>query len=1564
MSTYPALVPATAPLIPVASAVKAQFDNPPDLEALVRSMLSGALGENYPTLIIDLQRTQLAVPRLTIGWDLQPFMPTVLAYLGSGTELDFTPRNNQPYYLCDDPPTWLAPAEGKLDMAVVKEVIEELTWRVPIGLQSALTHFWSAQANTGTSRLRWLSHLLKDTLSISVVQQTDLNDTHRAAIKQILDCPERADRIGQYGEGATRAYLAKATLVNSTSRSILSTRLVIELPGQVLSWSPSATVRPFKTLNSFARAWSRSIGQSVTTEEVHIKRFELDGNIFDAQSAAILNQQLTNLSMLKLPSSLGWTQLQAVYQDIADPSSIFISTPRLAPNTLAALEQKLPDWLKKAALADQALYRQFSLALASTKKNHQGKTFLSGIADIRSYTVDVLQQLMMGERSRLEPEVQPQTPEAQLAPDDIELTFHTVTGLPGTIGIEEPVTMTLTELALKNLQGRPTGRLTVRHRLGLSLPTWLTPDYITRSQGLIEQANIGGDYPKRLENLLLSNTPDAQARERLFAEHLRVQLPLLALELSLKHENGVTPLGARYVAALVKTLAADRETDGQTVVIRYLALVRKPEATADVVSNMFIIEPANIDVGPHLLYRPLYAQSLLEFATRDALLDAIVKPGALQTSVLTWLSDSARPIYDNGGFLEPHYVRFGTGDEFAPREVPAPAQLATDGASSELLQYLHNGQLMLSLYGSNARALVDQADAESVSNRESRWAVLLQGGGLIFDSLLLLPGLPRPLMLTGWLLSLARSAAQDIPALASNDAEERELAMVDVLINLGMVLLHLAPRLTPDRPAQLTTMRKMALRPIAPRRNAEEWPAPPLPKIFEGAVALPGEFPNTQSTVLDFSFFGPYRLDASQRTRLARFQVARPVPLPPAHASGTGKGLYRIDQKWHVLIDAQLYEVQLNEEASATIVLPTDNNQRGPNVRSDTDGNWSLDLGLRLHGGMPPKRIAAYQQQKQARINELKATLEGFFDQERSLFDIVEKTRSIYVQASTDTRFTPEQLALLRTRLEAALSRQLMAYQELLNSMSERIQLQIPFSEKVVISLLQKVFDNRSVALSYLATEQRILTRQWPQFTTPGPELEAAGDADPQGFLQFIKLQIDLNERAVEYVELRNNFLDQLTNLSDAGTEAANQLTSSLSPDEHTSLTLKSFLLSCLKLASSKTTASFRVQDSLDNAIDPLREYIHTHNQLNSLELESGRRLEVLDSLVEHYGQALDAVQGIELINAEELEMNYFNKLRQLLTQLYQDATTQLAAEIKPPAKPRKKPRKRVPSATGRPLRKVIKARGKGSLIGSVRPAGGEWPIEVVEIRDAYDNKVLSTYSQHGDEWVQITSPRPVAPIAKRPLDVIKGLARKLYGMFETIQRKALQYKNQARHPQEIEEILTHEASKFDTLADELHAAWLGQPEPARLPADQTLINDMHSAAQRLQAQGKALRLQLCLELPPTHGNLHYLLDEGRVQIAGLGRRIQLTGERQDFIQEYAISEPGKTPLWYAHFHYEQLDTPKERYTVAHLKTGEQRKQSYYSQLNTAQTGQAIVNIHRGQIGKAMAERWFLPLAN
>lgn len=133
---------------------------------------------------------------------------------------------------------------------------------------------------------------------------------------------------------------------------------------------------------------------------------------------------------------------------------------------------------------------------------------------------------------------------AVLEPDDIELSFLVVAGLPGTSGITETIAMSLTDLALKNLSGKPHGSLTLRHRSGMTLPSWLTPDYITGRNGLIEQVDIGRAYPQKIQSLLLSDTPDALKREQLFAEQLSVQLPLQALELSLKKKTVLPPLAA------------------------------------------------------------------------------------------------------------------------------------------------------------------------------------------------------------------------------------------------------------------------------------------------------------------------------------------------------------------------------------------------------------------------------------------------------------------------------------------------------------------------------------------------------------------------------------------------------------------------------------------------------------------------------------------------------------------------------------------------------------------------------------------------------------------------------------------------------------------------------------------------------------------------------------------------------------------------------------------------------------------------------------------------------------
>ena len=1554
------------PVAPTATAVKAQFAAAPSLESITRQMLAQAIAQTCPTLKIDLTRTQLAVPMPNGGWELQPFMQRVMDYLGSGTALDLSPVNAQPYYLSDDAPNRLKPDQGELDMQDIEKAVKELTWRLPIGLQNALNDFWAAPSHaTGISRWQWLSDTLKDTLSISVLKQTNLSNNARDAINQVILFPVSEDRTRQYGERATRAYWLKTSLINnSTRRSALSPSVVLESANQALIFRVDGNISAYPSLDELGKAWSRRINRLYTADEIHITRFELDGNVFDVQAAAIQNRQSEKLGALTLPTTVGWQGLQAVFDDITDTSLFFANAPTADLYTLNTLKQQLPDWLVQASPATQALYRQYSVAWARAKKNSRGQTYLNNIADIRTYAAQVLHQQMVRDQITFEPSPSARAPESMLDPNDIELTFLIATGLPDTVGIVERITMTLTELSLKNLIGRPKGVLTLRHRLGVSLPEWLTPAYITHREGLIEQVNIGQAYPQQLENLLLSDTPEAKVREQLFAEQLRVQLPLQALEHSLKKEHAITPLGARYVAALMEPGTTERQLEGLPIVIRRLALVRKPEALPDIVNNMYIIEPSDVEKGPHLLYRPFYTQSLLEFPTRSALLDAIAQPGDLQNSVLTWLNDIARPIYDNGGFTQPHYVRFGLGSEFDPLEVPAPARLATNGISNELLQFMNNDQLTLYLYGCNARALVDQASAESVSNRESRWQALFEGGNLIFNSLLLLPGLPRPLMLAGWFLSVASAARQDIPALASDDATERELAAADVLLNVGMLLFHLNPVAAPQRARGIVALSKKTLRPFAPSPIAELWPEPPFPKVLEGIVALPGDFPNTESTALDFSFASARnRLTPSQRERLQLYSVPAPDPLPVPQSSGPHKGLYLFQNKWHVLLDQQLYAIALNTDGTATILSPSDSAHPGPNVKVNDEGQWSLDLRLRLQGGMGPKRIAAFQQKKTARMAQLETELQATFQQEEPLHRTVEIIQSALQAARADQHFALEKLATLNDRFNGALKNQFDIYQQLLDSQKERTELGIPLSARIVLSLLEKIFDNKNKALANGLYEQRFLVKKWPTFTTPSPELEPASEADPEGFMQYMREQVEFNTRSIQHLERRNSALEQLSTLSEAGAEAANRLASELSPNEHTPLTLRSFQMSCLKLASTKVMATRLVERGLDEAIDPLQVHLRTHGELNSFEFPPSKRLEVLDSLVSQYGQALDALQGISLVHAEELEPAYFEQLRQLLNELYQDVVAQLAGEIKPTSAPRKSSRKRTPSASGKPQKKVINTREKGPLIGDLKPAGAEWPIEVIEIRSAYDNQLLSTYSQQGEEWVEIETVRAKPTAATRALNVIKGDARKLYAMFEMQLYKARQYKAQCKHPVEIEELFNLEASRLDTLATELHHAYQAQPHSAQLPGDQTLIDDMRLAAKTFTHEGKTLRIELSLQLAPTHGNLQYLLDQGHVQIARLGERLALQGERRDFIQEYTVNDKKGFALWYAHFHYAETTDPKQSYTVAHLKTKAQRKQSYYSQLANAQSGHAIVNVHRGQIGKLLAERWFLPLA-
>lgn len=1522
------------------------FTHPPALQTVIRQLLGDALSERYPALVIDLSTLQLAIPSAR-QWTFRPLMSVVQDYLGGTAPLDFSEVEGLDYYVSERPPTRLKypdATRSRLDMSVIEALIKELPQTLPTALQNALIEYWNADAG----RCRRLADALLDRLRIAAIRQVGLTAQARQTVDQLVTTPDREQRIARHDQRAVFAYCLETLLTHDARQvTLLGPELVLTQTGNgvtpALLCTPAGAIEVFDSMDDLLQAWGQRLAARYRCDAILVRRYEPQGNVFDHQASLLINRQQERLGALRLPATRGFDALQTEYLTLADPSHELSPSALLAPAALEPLRAKLPAWLQQADSAAQAHYRRLSLGLASAKLRSGGRTFLSDIPDIRTFARDALHRELQEDAVAGAPD-----------PDDIELIFAVVAGYPGTAGIIKHERMSLTDLAIGNLAGRPHGELSIRHRQGLPLPDGLTPQAIIGTGGLIERVNIGQRYPNMLQTQLLGDTPAARERESLFADQQCLQLPLLALELSLQQRHGLTLAGARRVEALMQPEVADQQVDGQRIVIRHLSLVRSTGAKPDPVTNMYLFEAEDTALGPHLLYRPLYAEPLQQFASRAALFEAIATPGELQSSVLLWLSDAARPIYDHGGFREPHYVRFGLGDEFAVIRTPEPAQLGADGTHDELHQYLITGRLLQYLYTENANAMISQADRESISNSESRWQLLLEGGGLLFGSLLY-PFLRGPAMLTGWLLSLIAGFSMDIQALQADDPKVRELATVDLLLNLGQILLEGIPSTTAPRGAR----RDLPALPL-PARIAEQWPAPAQTQIREGVVYLPGVLPQPDQTVLDFSYAQAHqRLTPEQRTRLASFKQQRPATLPAAVREGPHKGLYRDGQRWHAQVAGDWFRVSLDADAGVRVVDPRNPQRQGPPLRVDEQGNWSVDTRLRLRGGMPPKRIQAARLQRAQRVDQLRADYERFVTGQVAQQRTVDIAHSVMERAGQDPRFRAAQRQSARERFDTALRDQTTDYQRILDAQKERQALGIPLSTATVAALLENLVNNARKHVVVSEHDRMALYTAHPQFMVRSPQLYLAVAGAPASYKQFVKQSLAINERSIHWLDVRDRYRDELFNLGPPGAEGYARLTLDR-PKEISALAVKDLQIRSLKLVVIKQL-EHTLFETLDDVLAPLHAQVRTHSELNALELSAQERVTILQSLVERYGSVLDALQGVGILNSDELESAYFNQLFQLVESLYQEAARQFAGELKPVAVPAKRPARRKPVMPGKPVKKIIRTARQGTLIGELKPIGN---VEVVEVRDEVSNQVLDMYSHNGDEWVEYREQRPPqSPRPTRALSLIKGEARKLVAMLDAHLQRGTAYKKVSRHPQEVEEILHFEATRYTKLATELDQAIQALPPATRSVADQALVTQMLAAAQQLIGLGTELRIALCLELPPTHGNLDYLAAQKQVYVARWGERLPLSGERRDFIQEYAITDPNGQPLWYAHFHYPAVDTPKADYSAAHLKTREQRQVSYYTLLASAQGTQAVVNVHRGLIGKPLAERLFLPLA-
>jgi hypothetical protein len=163
------------------------------------------------------------------------------------------------------------------------------------------------------------------------------------------------------------------------------------------------------------------------------------------------------------------------------------------------------------------------------------------------------------------------------------------------------------------------------------------------------------------------------------------------------------------------------------------------------------------------------------------------------------------------------------------------------------------------------------------------------------------------------------------------------------------------------------------------------------------------------------------------------------------------------------------------------------------------------------------------------------------------------------------------------------------------------------------------------------------------------------------------------------------------------------------------------------------------------------------------------------------------------------------------------------------------------------------------------------------------------------------------------------------------------------RIPADMQDLFDQQARRLEQVAINVDQAVTrmraagGTPLPVG-----NLSLELNEAATRLRAQGVTTRASLLKERQPRQAYLQWLLDNGQARIDRNEQGRIRTKQRRDYFQEYRILDTGNKdqPLWLAHFHYDSLDAPPERFTAAHLKIADAHLQTF-----TAERRQALTTL-------------------
>ncbi|MFW0756848.1 dermonecrotic toxin domain-containing protein [Pseudomonas sp. H11T01] len=1592
---------AQVPFDTLAQAVSTQFQYRPTVLVVALEQFSKALQGKYPGIHIDVPGITLnspnwvienSVPRLD-GYRRTPLLEVVIESITGNAVLDYTDEHFLSIRIAH---------RLNVDMREVEDLLRGLPGAMIPALQQALVSDWNESVSGGGSRWQWLSDAFRTALLTrlgSPEGAASLDVEEHDTLLQVISCPQKAPRLKAYGPDCAQAFLVdyKARFAGMTfsslGTSVLVKRKVLDRE-VVLLYSLSGVIETFTSLREYSDSQGRRLGRELQIDELELQPYESLGNVFVTQTQALLNEQLEGLKLIGPFIGQTLEALELRNAQLTDVAASLLRPASSAAEQARFIEVRklLPNWLQQAHVNDVWEYSRYMSGLATLQMAAAGKSYKDGIPTLEVFT-----------RQTLEAQMRTRYPDATtLNPDMIEITQYLYSGgsLGGTaIGGAEVVKESLTHRALNNLvAGLPHANTTIKYQDGSSIPYWMTADYLRQ---LIRQVDIGRTYPELIRTTLLGN--ERIARETLFIDQLRTQLPMLALENKSKSTSGITEEGYRYVAALMLIDSEARRVDGKEIRIRPLAFEYERSKQPDVVINMFVIDNDS-EFGPSILYRPMHLQEpLRQFESRSDLMKAILEDTALQESILSWFSRSAWAIYANGGFLDTPQYQNPT-DDFPVPIRPKAARLAGQ---------TFNGDPLPWLYEANANAMAHLANDQTVSNAENDQGVRTALGWAVFNSLLdlTLPLLNGSAAVVGWLGQMAVSFKQAIDAEQGGDREPEKELMTSLLVNLALVLL--VHKFTTRSTLPIRPKNEPSLPGLLPRTGTGTQ-APSEISVQLKELAGPAGFLAKPETVLNFS--SP--VSANSRALLERFIINNPDGLGPVIRDEPLKGMQVRDGRWYARVPGRIRGSGWARVTPAgdDAVCVLDNHGKPIQwlqLKNNGQDLWEIAPEFRVQGGGVDwsalgrhPLINAERAARSARIGACQVRLKEL---EKSAGITYQRSKGEYEKFAVaagkfrarkaqlegldeETLARDPSLIELKKQMFAAEDKSMKASQGYAQSQQNYV---AELDTVRTILLEDKEYERNALFKNlherlhrYLDIESAlaILTGIWQEtgltlqdvFPLAYDRVTSSGRIPYSVLLKVRKRvlshlpeRIEMNQKiesmAAELFEWDERLSKGAQTTEVKGRVAARRGTAD-------QLIVQELVLMRGALAGDPEYARTDIELAALQGLSRARVATVTEYVLEIRGSEGytpNERILVLKDAIARYvnaetlGHYLEAPWHKEGAVPQDHLKSFLDKLAGLRISAEEELATLTRETVLGEPGPQTPEQ-----TTNTPNKKRIRKKSKrvietidGVQMGDVRVPGTSEPDETLVVHDP-DTELDTTFYKHGDDtdWQQrVVQPVPVPRVA-RGLNNLSADGTRLLAQVEGFIARVRSYSNRSQEPKSLEDILHIQAAKLDDLASEISRGMAGFGERDTETATQ-MSNNLRTNSASLKAEGRRLRIEGVRQLPPSAGNFEYLLGQGEISNGNAVWTDKTTAKGPDFLLEYPILDEKnldksgrKKVFWYAHFHCATQKTESMR--KGHLKLATLRFKTYEDQLREANNSQIGV-IESGDISVRLARKLF-----